>query len=65
MPTYVADAGVKSLTDIGKYKDKFDGKIYGIEPGNDGNRIILDMIDEAGERPRRLRTGRSPRRPAC
>ena len=33
-------------TDLGKFKDKFDGKIYGIEPGNDGNRIILDMIDE-------------------
>ena len=44
VPTYVADAGVKSLTDIGKFKDKFDGKIYGIEAGNDGNRIILDMI---------------------
>jgi glycine betaine/proline transport system substrate-binding protein len=44
VPTYVADAGVKSLTDIGKFKDKFNGKIYGIEPGNDGNRIILDMI---------------------
>ena len=44
VPTYVADAGVKSLTDIGKFKDKFDGKIYGIEPGNDGNRIVLDMI---------------------
>ena len=44
MPTYVADAGVKTLTDLGKFKDKFDGKIYGIEAGNDGNRIILDMI---------------------
>ncbi|MEQ9609065.1 MAG: glycine betaine ABC transporter substrate-binding protein, partial [Kiloniellaceae bacterium] len=22
------------------------GKIYGIEPGNDGNRLILDMIDQ-------------------
>ncbi|WP_322987966.1 choline ABC transporter substrate-binding protein [Hoeflea sp.] len=44
VPTYAAEAGVKSLTDIGKFKDKFDGKIYGIEPGNDGNRIVLDMI---------------------
>ena len=44
VPTYVAEAGVKSLTDIGKFKDKFNGKIYGIEAGNDGNRIILDMI---------------------
>jgi glycine betaine/proline transport system substrate-binding protein len=44
VPTYVADAGVKTLTDLGKFKDKFNGKIYGIEAGNDGNRIILDMI---------------------
>ncbi len=46
VPSYVADAGVKSLTDIGKFKDKFNGKIYGIEAGNDGNRIILDMISK-------------------
>ena len=58
VPTYVAEAGVKSLADLGKYKDKFDGKIYGIEAGNDGNRIILDMICQAREQPRRLRTGR-------
>jgi glycine betaine/proline transport system substrate-binding protein len=45
VPTYVADAGVKSLKDIGPNKDKFAGKIYGIEPGNDGNRIVLGMID--------------------
>ncbi len=44
VPTYVAEGGVKTLTDIGKFKDKFDSKIYGIEAGNDGNRIILDMI---------------------
>ncbi|MCB2152117.1 MAG: glycine/betaine ABC transporter substrate-binding protein, partial [Rhodobacteraceae bacterium] len=25
-------------------KDALDGKIYGIEPGNDGNRLIIDMI---------------------
>ena len=46
VPAYVADGGVKTLTDIGKFKDKFDGKIYGIEAGNDGNRIILDMISK-------------------
>ena len=46
VPQYVADAGVKTLTDLGKFKDKFDGKIYGIEAGNDGNRIILGMISK-------------------
>ncbi|WP_417412762.1 choline ABC transporter substrate-binding protein [Hoeflea sp.] len=46
VPTYAAEGGVKSLADIGKFKDKFDGKIYGIEPGNDGNRIVLEMIED-------------------
>lgn len=44
VPQYVADAGVKSLKDLGPNKDKFEGKIYGIEAGNDGNRIIGEMI---------------------
>jgi glycine betaine/proline transport system substrate-binding protein len=44
VPQYVADAGVKSLSDLGPNKDKFNAKIYGIEAGNDGNRIISDMI---------------------
>jgi glycine betaine/proline transport system substrate-binding protein len=46
VPQYVADAGVKSLADIGAHKDKFGAKIYGIEAGNDGNRIIQTMIDD-------------------
>lgn len=45
VPKYVADAGVKSFADIAEHEDEFDGKIYGIEPGNDGNRLILDMIE--------------------
>ena len=46
VPTYMADAGVKSLADLGKpeVKEKLGSKVYGIEAGNDGNRIILDMI---------------------
>lgn len=46
VPQYVADAGVKSLADVGAHADKFGGKIYGIEAGNDGNRIIQTMIDD-------------------
>lgn len=46
VPTYVAEAGVKDFADIVKFKDKFDNKIYGIEPGNDGNRLIQKMIDD-------------------
>ncbi len=39
------DAGVKSLSDLKANAEKFEDTIYGIEPGNDGNRIILDWID--------------------
>lgn len=41
-----ADAGLNSFADIAKFKDALKGEIYGIEPGNDGNRIILDMIEK-------------------
>jgi glycine betaine/proline transport system substrate-binding protein len=44
VPKYVADAGVKDFADLNKFADKFSSKIYGIEPGNNGNRMILDMI---------------------
>jgi len=44
VPTKLWDAGLKDFSDIAKFKDKLAGKIYGIEPGNDGNRLILDMI---------------------
>lgn len=38
--------GIKNFADIATHKDALDGKIYGIEPGNDGNRLIQDMIDQ-------------------
>ncbi|MBE8157936.1 MAG: choline ABC transporter substrate-binding protein [Betaproteobacteria bacterium] len=41
-----AGKGLKSFADIAKFRDSLDGKIYGIEPGNDGNRLILDMIEK-------------------
>ncbi len=39
-----AKLGIDDFSKIAAQKDALDGKIYGIEPGNDGNRIILDMI---------------------
>ena len=45
-PTFCAEAGLKDFSDIAKFGDKLDWKIYGIEAGNDGNMIIQDMIDK-------------------
>ena len=39
-----ADMGIATFADIAANADALDGKIYGIEPGNDGNRLIMDMI---------------------
>lgn len=44
VPTYAAEAGLKSFQDIATFKDQLGGKIYGIEPGNDGNLLIDGMI---------------------
>ena len=44
VPKYTFEAGLKDFADVAKFRDQLGGKIYGIEPGNDGNRLILDMI---------------------
>ncbi|OCP09162.1 MULTISPECIES: choline ABC transporter substrate-binding protein [unclassified Ensifer] len=41
-----AELGIKDFKDIATKKDALDSKIYGIEPGNDGNRLIIDMVDK-------------------
>jgi glycine betaine/proline transport system substrate-binding protein len=46
VPQYTYDKGLHDFADIAKFKDSLQGKIYGIEPGNDGNRHILDMIKD-------------------
>ncbi|MCA2009890.1 choline ABC transporter substrate-binding protein [Cereibacter sphaeroides] len=40
-----AEMGITSFADIAAHRDALEGHIYGIEPGNDGNRLILDMIE--------------------
>ena len=39
-----AGLGIGDFADIAAHRDALGGRIYGIEPGNDGNRLILDMI---------------------
>src|SRR5664279_2260474 len=46
VPQYTYDKGLKDFGDIAKYKDSLKGKIFGIEPGNDGNRLVLDIIKD-------------------
>jgi glycine betaine/proline transport system substrate-binding protein len=46
VPKYLYDEGLQSFADIAKFRDRLEGKIYGIEPGNDGNRLILGMIEK-------------------
>ncbi|MBB4002443.1 MAG: choline ABC transporter substrate-binding protein [Aurantimonas endophytica] len=46
VPKYLYDAGLKDFADIHKFKDELDGKIYGIEPGNDGNSLVIGLIEK-------------------
>ncbi|MEW9614484.1 choline ABC transporter substrate-binding protein [Shinella sp. S4-D37] len=39
-----AELGIKDFKDIATQKEALGAKIYGIEPGNDGNRLIIDMV---------------------
>ncbi len=40
-----AALGIADFADIAAQADALGSRIYGIEPGNDGNRLILDMIE--------------------
>lgn len=46
VPEYVWQAGVRDFADLDEYSEQFDGRIYGIEAGNDGNAAIQAMIDD-------------------
>jgi glycine betaine/proline transport system substrate-binding protein len=41
---HAAALGIESFDNIAAHADALDNRIYGIEPGNDGNRLIIDMI---------------------
>jgi glycine betaine/proline transport system substrate-binding protein len=40
-----AALGISTFEDIATQREALSARIYGIEPGNDGNRLILDMIE--------------------
>jgi glycine betaine/proline transport system substrate-binding protein len=40
-----AALGIANFADIATHRDALDGEIYGIEPGNDGNRLIIEMLE--------------------
>lgn len=44
VPAYAYNGGLKDFSDIAKFADKLEYRIYGIEEGNDGNLIIENMI---------------------
>jgi len=46
VPSYLAEKGLRDFADIAEFEDELGGEIYGIEPGNDGNRLILKMIED-------------------
>jgi len=46
VPGYVYEAGVRDIKDLGPNGDKFEHKFYGIEPGNDGNKIVQTELDK-------------------
>ncbi|MSU89127.1 choline ABC transporter substrate-binding protein [Rhodobacteraceae bacterium 2CG4] len=41
-----AALGIGDFADIAAHAEALDQTIYGIEPGNDGNRLIIDMIEQ-------------------
>lgn len=46
VPSYAYDAGLRTFADIAKFKNKLQGKIYGLEPGDDANITINKMIKD-------------------
>jgi len=46
VPVYVYEAGVTSLADLADYAEEFNYTYYGLEPGNDGNDIMLAAFED-------------------
>ncbi|MEP7245210.1 MAG: choline ABC transporter permease subunit [Gammaproteobacteria bacterium] len=46
VPRYVYESGIKDFADIQRFGPALGNAIYGIEPGNDGNRLVLGLIKD-------------------
>jgi glycine betaine/proline transport system substrate-binding protein len=44
VPDYAWNAGLKDFSDIARFAPQLGSAIYGIEPGNDGNHQVLNII---------------------
>jgi glycine betaine/proline transport system substrate-binding protein len=44
VPAYTFAAGLRTFADIARFAPQLQNSIYGIEPGNDGNRLVLSML---------------------
>jgi glycine betaine/proline transport system substrate-binding protein len=47
VPAYTYESGLKDFSDIHRFAAQLNNSIYGIEPGNDGNRLVLKMLKES------------------
>jgi len=46
VPAYTFAAGLQDFKDIERFGPQINDSIYGIEPGNDGNRHVLEMLKQ-------------------
>lgn len=46
VPDYTYAAGLQDFKDIQRFAADLNNSIYGIEPGNDGNRHVLEMLKQ-------------------
>lgn len=45
VPVYVYEAGVTSMEDLADHSEEFGYTYYGLEPGNDGNEIMIEAFE--------------------
>mgnify|MGYP002136584197 CR=1 FL=1 len=44
VPDYLHEQGLRDFADIQRFRKELGASIYGIEPGNDGNGHVLELI---------------------